>query len=540
MQCPNCGTKNAEGESFCTHCGAALVRATAQRNVQRAVDAYHRPKEKKEQKNTLAAVIIVILSLLLIGGLTWLTFVLVETFSSEDSGPVISTPQETEYDFTKNPYYECYKKHNEYVLPSSSTYLSREDLKDLTDEELTIALEELYARHGKKFSDPDLNEYFSRRKWYSPNNATSDLNTYELANQILLEVYVGQKNGNFTQIGNPYLDLFEGLDTYALKDSAKEYLEAEALKDLEEEELILGRSEIYARHGYIFSDPDLQTYFCTKSWYVPTTTAFSESSFNEFESNNIQLIRLYERKLEGVVFTPSNPYSEFYNYGQDYLLSNSNSQELSDSDLSDFSKEECVLARNEIFARHGYVFTDEELLEYFLQQQWYEPGGKIGDQSEIELNSTEKKNAAILQDAENILDSLPEMADLNRDLSVTVNGGKFTVKVPAYWKEYGVWTTENDRIVFYEKLSKNSSQACGGRLVTIGVYAFEDKSYETASFKHLGLLTDADGKQWHLVASLPTDVQAHLCAAPLYGAMQSDLADIYISVLPAEGYTHTP
>ena len=29
--------------------------------------------------------------------------------------------------------------------------------------------------------------------------------------------------------------------------------------------------------------------------------------------------------------------------------------------------------RNEIFARHGYIFKSEEMINYFSEQSWYSP-----------------------------------------------------------------------------------------------------------------------------------------------------------------------
>ena len=48
MTCPNCGKSNKENEPFCGYCGAALVRAKTQKNVQKTL-----------QKNALYGIIIV-------------------------------------------------------------------------------------------------------------------------------------------------------------------------------------------------------------------------------------------------------------------------------------------------------------------------------------------------------------------------------------------------------------------------------------------------------------------------------------------------
>ena len=55
---------------------------------------------------------------------------------------------------------------------------------------------------------------------------------------------------------------------------------------------MIARNEIYARHGYIFNDPDLKAYFSKKSWYKPAVSSanFSASVFNAYEEANITLI----------------------------------------------------------------------------------------------------------------------------------------------------------------------------------------------------------------------------------------------------------
>lgn len=53
----------------------------------------------------------------------------------------------------------------------------------------------------------------------------------------------------------------------------------------------LGKNEIYARHGYIFKDEDLNNYFMGCVWYNPITNAeqFDDTVFNEVEQENLKL-----------------------------------------------------------------------------------------------------------------------------------------------------------------------------------------------------------------------------------------------------------
>ena len=46
---------------------------------------------------------------------------------------------------------------------------------------------------------------------------------------------------------------------------------------------------------------------------------------------------------------------------------------LTDSDLQNLSKKDLRIMRNEIFARHGYIFQSDDLKAYFKNQNWYTP-----------------------------------------------------------------------------------------------------------------------------------------------------------------------
>ncbi|MGL5436939.1 MAG: YARHG domain-containing protein [Lachnospiraceae bacterium] len=59
-------------------------------------------------------------------------------------------------------------ENTEYILPYSNTQLlTNEDLSGLNQDELRIAKNEIYARHGRIFSSQDLQNYFDSKSWYS-------------------------------------------------------------------------------------------------------------------------------------------------------------------------------------------------------------------------------------------------------------------------------------------------------------------------------------------------------------------------------------
>lgn len=86
----------------------------------------------------------------------------------------------------------------DYLLPeSASRQLTRSDLTPFSRGALNLALNEIYARHGRKFSDPTINEYFRSKSWYTPTIAAKDfddsiLNQYEIYNVKLITNYQSQ------------------------------------------------------------------------------------------------------------------------------------------------------------------------------------------------------------------------------------------------------------------------------------------------------------------------------------------------------------
>ena len=56
-----------------------------------------------------------------------------------------------------------------------------------------------------------------------------------------------------------------------------------------------------------------------------------------------------------------------------YIIPDSNENAVTEATLSPLSPQELTYARNEIYARHGYVFKSDELNEYFASKTWYSP-----------------------------------------------------------------------------------------------------------------------------------------------------------------------
>ena len=55
------------------------------------------------------------------------------------------------------------------------------DIKNLSRAELRMARYEIYARHGRDFSDPAVNAYFQSKSWYNYSVSFAEFYEYDLS-----------------------------------------------------------------------------------------------------------------------------------------------------------------------------------------------------------------------------------------------------------------------------------------------------------------------------------------------------------------------
>ena len=88
------------------------------------------------------------------------------------------------------------------LADSDSRYYTREELEAMDDLTLYHARNEIFARHGRQFNNPDLQEFFGSKPWYSGTVAPSDfneqvLNEYEDANAKLMLAIEQERNSPY-------------------------------------------------------------------------------------------------------------------------------------------------------------------------------------------------------------------------------------------------------------------------------------------------------------------------------------------------------
>jgi len=80
---------------------------------------------------------------------------------------------------------------------------------------------------------------------------------------------------------------------------------------------------------------------------------------------------------------------------------------ITEYDLQGLSLRDLELMRNEIYARHGWVFNRQDLRRYFEGQSWYRPKGGPANREEAnrlataEMSGLERRNVQIIQALEN-------------------------------------------------------------------------------------------------------------------------------------------
>lgn len=155
----------------------------------------------------------------------------------------------------------------------------------------------------------------------------------------------------------PGVDDFEPFiadSPWIFADSATRRLRPTELRVRSAEQLWRARNEIYARRGYIFSTPRGMAYSTLLGTsYTPRTADASaiEAQFNEIEKYNIALIKSFEVSRPN----PIGPQGK-----NPWVFADSSARRLNHTELARLNKESLWRARNEIFARNGFIFQSDK------------------------------------------------------------------------------------------------------------------------------------------------------------------------------------
>lgn len=237
VNCPYCGVTNQPENRFCICCGAALPTASPREAKgtaglrsalldrelpTQAIDEDDRPKSDRKLNVALAVLFVLAATLTVVmlvlfgpkeenqdgGTLPAVTappdddtvIIVPETMAPESAMPVPSTIPTSLPVNSPSPAPTA-KPQSEYILPESDTrYLTAEDLAGLSHEQLCLARNEIFARHGRIFTTPQLAAYFQGKSWYQGRVSAADFkesvfNAYERANISFITDYEDKNFG---------------------------------------------------------------------------------------------------------------------------------------------------------------------------------------------------------------------------------------------------------------------------------------------------------------------------------------------------------
>lgn len=141
----------------------------------------------------------------------------------------------------------------------------------------------------------------------------------------------------------------------------------------------------------------------------------------------------------------------------EYIFPDSNSRKLSRDDLKGFDVVMVRRARNEIFARHGFIFNDDDLDSYFQSKSWYNGTVPPSEHSNVKLNEYEAANRDLFLEVEDEM-----LHDLYREV---LGSGKYVLYKLVHLNEDGI----KDLVV-----AENYSSSGGNLADNCHIYTIKD------------------------------------------------------------------
>lgn len=235
-----------------------------------------------------------------------------------------------------------------------------------------------------------------------------DIFTYELNNQRIIGIYnyyVVFMSADGVVMDTTFLEYLG--DGFVEKDSVH-YSGSDGMPD-DRYDAVCSDYGIFIDWNELFDGK------CSITKYVPNGAGNMIARIYQPYSRNIYWdvnedysVEFDKTYLGGYVSGPSEEFAELHSLeGQaktDFVIPESDSRYLTEADLMEFSKEELRIARNEILARHGRRFKDNELQAYFDSKPWYTGYIEANDFNENILNEYESANMYFIKAFENDYD----------------------------------------------------------------------------------------------------------------------------------------
>lgn len=188
---------------------------------------------------------------------------------------------------TAEVYIKKYSNRAFIIEDSAEVELTYSAINHLSEEELFIARNEMFARYGYTFAPgSNLQSFFASKDWYSP--SSEDFSNFEFDTQIEEDNCNLIKALEFVRASANFYPPISS--DFVFPNSNSVLLSSSDVSSLNNWELIIATNEIYARYGYRFSISELQDHFNSKSWYVNITNPSNDIVFSDIEDANLKTI----------------------------------------------------------------------------------------------------------------------------------------------------------------------------------------------------------------------------------------------------------
>lgn len=181
-----------------------------------------------------------------------------------------------------------------YNLDEYEIYYS--ELLNLTQDDISIMIDTLYAYHGYTITDDFKKDFFEQKKWYNPTGKSkeeceSEFNKIEKTNKDQLVERKNIMTGNNT---DQTKEVGINVDNYNL---ANYSINESDLATLTQKDVRTLLNALYAYHGYTFTSDEYKNLFSEKTWYNPSNKTMEEceAEFNDYERANKDTIAAYEK-----------------------------------------------------------------------------------------------------------------------------------------------------------------------------------------------------------------------------------------------------
>ncbi|MCM3568994.1 YARHG domain-containing protein [Neobacillus mesonae] len=350
--CTNCGKELNSTAAFCTGCGAKVETprdsvpidhqpGDNQRDIQPMERTVRKQYNRKKRKNAIIAIFSIIVLALVV--FTAYSILNPAKESKREAAPVVSSSDKS-------------KK-----APAKTAEETPKETEDNSEKAVI-------KRYTEKLNALRIQGDLSVGEWkITKENDQLLLAANAIPSKNLARMFDLYDSGNMTPLKNWAKDVF-----YIAEDLSKE--------TGADWEIKVGNNCV-AEHPQTLSDSDLSFYSGSCGYSIPVLSGTSE--------DDLSLI------IQTSVFEISSA-----EHGE-YIISDSDNQRLTQRDIEPLTLEQLRLARNEIYARHGYIFKSKDLQDYFSKKPWYSQDASYNG---TDLSEVEKANVELIQQREKELE----------------------------------------------------------------------------------------------------------------------------------------